>query len=313
MGSRAPAVVPDREDFRFRAASAPVPDSSAVIFHMMDVSGSMGREQKEIVRIEAFWIDTWLRSQYRTSRSSTSSTTRSRSSRRPDAFFHLRESGGTKISSAYELCLKLIQERYRAEDWNIYPFHYSDGDNWSARDTERCVALLRDELLPRVNQFCYGQVKSAYGSGSSRRTSTTRSAATNGGDDRCRRPRRHRRRDPRVPREGALTMQFARTSLPVRAAAEPALWAERIERVARALRLDFFEIVFELLDAADVNGIAAYGGFPVRYPSWRFGMEFERLRRATPTGLSKIYELVINNDPVVAYLVRSNSTWSRSS
>jgi uncharacterized sporulation protein YeaH/YhbH (DUF444 family) len=80
-------------------------------------------------------------------------------------FFHLRESGGTKISSAYELILKLITERYRPEEWNIYPFHYSDGDNWSARDTERCVGLLRDEVLPRVNQFCYGQVKSAYGSG----------------------------------------------------------------------------------------------------------------------------------------------------
>ena len=82
-----------------------------------------------------------------------------------ESFFHLRESGGTKISSAYELCLAQIQTRYRPEDWNIYAFHYSDGDNWSARDTERCMTLLRDELIPRVNQFCYGQVKSAYGSG----------------------------------------------------------------------------------------------------------------------------------------------------
>ena len=59
----------------------------------------------------------------------------------------------------------MIREQYRPENWNIYPFHYSDGDNWSARDTERCVGMLRDEILPRVNQFCYGQVKSAYGSG----------------------------------------------------------------------------------------------------------------------------------------------------
>ncbi len=72
---------------------------------------------------------------------------------------------GPKISSAYELCLQQISEKYRPEDWNIYPFHFSDGDNWSARDTEICVAMLRDEILPRVNQFCYGQVKSAHGSG----------------------------------------------------------------------------------------------------------------------------------------------------
>ncbi len=80
-----------------------------------------------------------------------------------------------------------------------------------------------------------------------------------------------------------------------------------IESAAREAGLDFFEVVFELLDARDVNGIAAYGGFPVRYPSWRFGMEYERLEKGYTWGLSKIYELVINNDPTYAYLVRSNS------
>ena len=83
--------------------------------------------------------------------------------------------------------------------------------------------------------------------------------------------------------------------------------AERIERVAREAGLEFFDVIFELLDARDVNGVAAYGGFPVRYPSWRHGMEFERLEKGYSWGLSKIYELVINNDPVYAYLVRSNS------
>jgi stage V sporulation protein R len=80
-----------------------------------------------------------------------------------------------------------------------------------------------------------------------------------------------------------------------------------IEAAARDAGLDFFDVVFELLDAKDVNGVAAYGGFPVRYPSWRFGMEFERLEKGRRWGLSKIYELVINNDPTYAYLVRSNS------
>ncbi|MBK8179103.1 MAG: DUF444 family protein [Planctomycetes bacterium] len=161
-----PRIVPLREDYRFRAdRPRPVPHSSAVILHMMDVSGSMGREQKEIVRIQAFWIDTWLRSQY--DQIEVLYIVHDAAAKIVDreSFFHLRESGGTKISSAYELCLAQIQTRYRPEDWNIYAFHYSDGDNWSARDTERCMALLRDELLPRVNQFCYGQVKSAYGSG----------------------------------------------------------------------------------------------------------------------------------------------------
>ena len=80
-----------------------------------------------------------------------------------------------------------------------------------------------------------------------------------------------------------------------------------IESAASEAGLDFFDVVFELLDAKDVNGVAAYGGFPVRFPSWRFGMEFERLEKGRKWGLSKIYELVINNDPTYAYLVRSNS------
>lgn len=84
-------------------------------------------------------------------------------------------------------------------------------------------------------------------------------------------------------------------------------WAAEIERDARARGLDFFELDFRWLDAADVNGLAAYGGFPVRAPSWRFGMEYERLSKSHAWGLSRIYELVINTDPVVAYLVRSNS------
>jgi len=161
-----PRVVPIKADNRFKARRThPQPESSAVIFHMMDVSGSMGREQKDIVRIEAFWIDTWLRSQYQNIEVVYIVHDAVAKVVDQESFFHLRESGGTKISSAYELCLSLIREKYRPENWNIYPFHYSDGDNWSARDTDRCVGLLMDDILPCVNQFCYGQVKSAYGSG----------------------------------------------------------------------------------------------------------------------------------------------------
>jgi stage V sporulation protein R len=83
---------------------------------------------------------------------------------------------------------------------------------------------------------------------------------------------------------------------------------KNVEVIARSAGLDFFRVIFELLDARDVNALAAYGGFPVRYPSWRFGMEYERLDKSYSWGLSKIYELVINNDPTYAYLVRANSS-----
>jgi stage V sporulation protein R len=102
----------------------------------------------------------------------------------------------------------------------------------------------------------------------------------------------------------ARRVSRASSRLPAALAAQ----AQSIEAVARGHGLDFFEVDFQLLDARDVNGLAAYGGFPVRYPSWRHGMEYERLDKGYTWGLSKIYELVINNDPVVAYLVRSNSS-----
>ncbi len=81
---------------------------------------------------------------------------------------------------------------------------------------------------------------------------------------------------------------------------------ERIEGYARGYGLDPFETVFEVLDGDELNMVAAYGGFPTRYPHWRFGMEYERLSRSAEYGLSRIYELVINNDPSYAYLQASN-------
>ncbi len=159
-------VVPIPDDMRYRAWEPKlVPQSNAVIVYMMDVSGSMGDEQKEIVRIEAFWIDTWLKSQYR--HLETRYIVHDAEAKEVDAhtFFHLRESGGTKISSAYDLCDQIIDVHYPPDEWNIYPFHFSDGDNWSGGDTARCLDLLRDRLLPKANVFCYGQVRSTYGSG----------------------------------------------------------------------------------------------------------------------------------------------------
>jgi stage V sporulation protein R len=88
---------------------------------------------------------------------------------------------------------------------------------------------------------------------------------------------------------------------------ELAAFKERIKERAAAYGLDFYDVIFELIDHDELNMIAAYGGFPTRYPHWRFGMEFEEMTKGYTFGLSKIYELVINNDPCYAYLMRSNS------
>lgn len=82
--------------------------------------------------------------------------------------------------------------------------------------------------------------------------------------------------------------------------------AQKLGAVAREAGLDFFDTIFELVDYKQLNEIAAYGGFPTRYPHWRWGMEYERLSKSYTYGLSIIYEMVINNDPCFAYLLRAN-------
>ncbi len=82
---------------------------------------------------------------------------------------------------------------------------------------------------------------------------------------------------------------------------------KEVEGYAREFGLDCFDTVFELLTYDELNMVAAYGGFPNRYPHWRWGMEYEQLSKGYEYGLSKIYELVINNDPCYAYLMESNA------
>lgn len=84
-------------------------------------------------------------------------------------------------------------------------------------------------------------------------------------------------------------------------------WIEKIATIARSYGLDFFETRFEVVDYDTMNELAAYGGFPGRYPHWRFGMEYERLAKSYAYGLHRIYEMVINNDPAIAYLLEDNA------
>ncbi len=161
-----PRIVFERRDKVFRSWKTVMsPKSNAVIVYMMDVSGSMGDEQKELVRLEAFWIDAWLRRNYEgiESRYIVHDVRAGEVDR--ETFYRIREDGGTRISSAFRAARNLIENQYVSDEWNIYLFHFSDGDNSSESDSRECCAMLRDHLLPACNMFGYCQVASAYGSG----------------------------------------------------------------------------------------------------------------------------------------------------
>lgn len=159
-----PVVIPIRDDVRYRSWRVyPQPKSNAVIIYMMDVSGSMTRNKKELVRLTAFWIDTWLRANYKNLEVRYIVHDADAKEVDDHTFYHLRESGGTRISSAYKLCRKIIEEDYNPDDWNLYGFHFSDGENFGGDDDRICMELVKEHLVPAMNLFGYGQVPGGYG------------------------------------------------------------------------------------------------------------------------------------------------------
>ena len=152
-------VTPIKEDFRYLYSEPNViPEASAVIIYMRDASGSMSGEKTEIIRQENYWIDLWLRTHYKRVERVYLLHDYDAGEVREDDFYSLSTGGGTRISSVYDLCARVIERRYSPSQWNIYPFHFSDGENWIGDTENYCVPLLRERLLPHVNQFCYGQV-----------------------------------------------------------------------------------------------------------------------------------------------------------
>jgi uncharacterized sporulation protein YeaH/YhbH (DUF444 family) len=155
-----PKVSLVRSDRRYRTwKPRSLPRANAAILYAMDVSGSMGDEQKEIVRTESFWLDAWIRAHYQGVRTVYIVHDAAAKEVDRDAFFRIRESGGTVISSAYELAARIVEERFPAQDWNLYFFHFTDGENYSRQDSDRSADIVADKLLPALNLFGYGQVE----------------------------------------------------------------------------------------------------------------------------------------------------------
>jgi uncharacterized protein len=145
------------DDLRYKTWEEIIkPSSSAVILAMMDTSGSMGSFEKYVARSFFFWMTRFLRAQYEKVEIVFIAHHTEAKVVTEDEFFNRGESGGTICSSAYLKALEVIDSRFPPNMYNIYPFHFSDGDNLTS-DNERCVKLI-GELLKRSNMFGYGEV-----------------------------------------------------------------------------------------------------------------------------------------------------------
>jgi uncharacterized protein len=146
------------DDLRFKTWEPDIRrESNAVVLAMMDVSGSMGTFEKYISRSFYYWMVKFLRTKYDNVEIVFISHHTEAREVTEEEFFTRGESGGTKASSAYALAMQLIQERFNPTSWNIYPFHFSDGDNWPS-DNEECFRLAGD-LVAQANQFGYGEIR----------------------------------------------------------------------------------------------------------------------------------------------------------
>jgi sporulation protein YhbH len=146
-----------QDDLRFKTWEiATEKHSNAVIFLMMDRSGSMWESKIYTVKALYFWIVQFLRRRYDKVEIKFIAHDYYAKELTEKEFFTIADSGGTRVSSAYELCRDTIKHNYPSSIWNIYCFHASDGDSWS--DESYCVELAGDILMLGANLFAYTEI-----------------------------------------------------------------------------------------------------------------------------------------------------------
>ncbi len=148
----------DTFDLRYRSqVKYPVPTSKAVMFCLMDVSGSMTQDIKEIAKRFYILLYLFLQKSYDKIELVFIRHHTSAKEVTEDEFFYSRETGGTIVSSALKLMHEIVQDRYSPTDWNIYAAQASDGDNWDD-DSPHCAQLLNQYILPEVQYFSYIEI-----------------------------------------------------------------------------------------------------------------------------------------------------------
>jgi len=152
--------LPFIDDFDLKYSNVtkvPSPSSKAVMFCIMDVSGSMTRDIKDMAKRFFFLLYLFLQKNYESVEIVFIRHHAEARECNEEDFFYARETGGTVVSSALKLTDKIIQDRYQSSSWNIYVAQASDGDNWEA-DSPRCAQIVREKILPQVQYFSYVEI-----------------------------------------------------------------------------------------------------------------------------------------------------------
>ena len=148
----------DPFDLRYRnRVREPLPTSKAVMFCLMDVSGSMDESRKDLAKRFFILLYLFLSKHYEKTEVVFIRHHTQAAEVTEEEFFHATESGGTVVSSALTMMNDIIRERYMGSEWNIYGAQASDGDNWQ-QDSSKCREILDNKILPLVRYYAYVQV-----------------------------------------------------------------------------------------------------------------------------------------------------------
>ena len=154
---RDPIIIPIQDDKRYRSWNIKqIPQSNAVIFFARDWSGSMNNEKCDIVVNTAWWIDQWIRQFYERTETIYIGHDTEAHEVDQDKFYEMRYGGGTYISSAFDLINEKIEFTFPTNQWNIYIFYFSDGENWT-EDNEKCAEIIKN-LQVKANLIGVGQI-----------------------------------------------------------------------------------------------------------------------------------------------------------
>lgn len=163
MGDVVRHIIP--EDFRVRSwEEEKKPTNNAVVIAMADISGSMGEFEKYVTRSFCWWAVSFLKTKYPNVDIVFVAHDTEAYEVTEEQFFSRGAGGGTKCSSANEIALDITQNRYPTSNYNVYPLHFSDGDNWR-NDNEKCINLVQQLLDEDINQYAYVQIGARSSSG----------------------------------------------------------------------------------------------------------------------------------------------------
>jgi uncharacterized sporulation protein YeaH/YhbH (DUF444 family) len=162
-----PIVVPIRKDFRYKISDVqPKPEISAVLFYVLDISGSMSDDIRTRAQKISFWIDAILGKTYKNLTSVfIAHDTKAKICEDKKEFFSITSGGGTMISSAFSLVAQLIEKEFPFSENNVFIYQFSDGDNYDEQDNHLCGSILKEKILPNCNAYNFGETKSNGGSG----------------------------------------------------------------------------------------------------------------------------------------------------